>query len=162
MKCIKHPMSRFCVTRALCKSKFSYIENGVTVTQARFVAPGQTFAMQGITSVAHNVSIPPKKSAIVPIVFGVILALISIAMLPDTGGIVALLIGLGAILIGIVRFRALTPDHQVVLNASTTASTQSCLESKGRGGGSGWKLRRWWRGYEYLRSKLYVSPIQSG
>ncbi len=104
-------------------------ENGVTVSQIRFVTPIQTFAMQGITSVARNVSYPSKKSAVGSMVFGAIVALIAAIILLSgsiVSGVVGLLIGLVVLGMGIARFRALMkPDYQVVLNASTTASAST-------------------------------------
>jgi hypothetical protein len=98
-------------------------ENGVTVSQARFVVPGQTFAMQGVSSVSHNVVQPSRKWPIILVALGVLVLLISFSILPDIGGIVMLLIGLAAAVLGVVWFRGLKPDHLVVLNASTTTST---------------------------------------
>ena len=112
-------------------------ENGVTVTQARFVVPDRTFAMQGINSVAHDVLRRSKKSPIILIVIGVIMVLISFSLLPDSGGIVLMLIGLGAIALGVVWFRALTPYHRVVLNASTTTSSSRTVGGGLLGGGLG-------------------------
>ena len=100
-------------------------ENGVTVSQARFATPSQTFAMQGITSVAHNVFRPSRKRALLTMAVGAVLALIGIILLvANTSGIIMLLIGAVIIGVGVFRFWSLrNPEHQVVLNASTTAST---------------------------------------
>ena len=106
-------------------------ENGVTVSQVRFVTSGQTFAIQGITSVAHNVFRPSRKWATFLIVSGVILTLISFGVFSASieAGMavlfIALLFALGP---GLLRIRALSkPDHQVVLNASTTAGTSRTI-----------------------------------
>lgn len=102
-------------------------ENGVTVSQARFATPSQTFAMQGITSVAHNVFRPSRKRALLTMAVGAVLALIGIILLvANTSGVVMLLIGAVIIGVGVFRFWALrNPEHQVVLNASTTASAST-------------------------------------
>ena len=100
-------------------------ENGVTVSQVRFVTPSQTFAMQGITSIARNLSRPSRKRAIILMLLGAIIALVFfILLLTGEGGVIGLLIGVGVMVAGLLRFRALSkPDHQVILNASTTAGT---------------------------------------
>ena len=100
-------------------------ENGVTVSQVRFVTPNQTFAMQGITSIARNLSRPSRKRAIILMLLGAIIALVFfILLLTGEGGVIGLLIGVAIMVPGLLRFRALSkPDHQVVLNASTTAGT---------------------------------------
>lgn len=96
-------------------------ENGVTVSQVRFVTPSQTFAMQGVTSVAHNVFRPSMTWwEKISMVFGAILALISLIFLltGDVSMIIGLLVGAAFMVPGIRWFRALSkPDHQVVLNA---------------------------------------------
>ena len=50
-------------------------EGGVTVTNARFVVPGQTYAMSGITSVKNAVESPSKKGPIILIILGVLFLL---------------------------------------------------------------------------------------
>jgi hypothetical protein len=98
-------------------------EGGVIVSQARFVVPGQTFAMQSISSVSQNVVPPTRKWPISLVAVGVLVLLISFTTLPDSGGIVMLLMGLAIAVLGAVWFRSKKPDYQVVLNASTTTST---------------------------------------
>lgn len=66
-----------------------FSENGVMVTQARFVVPGQTFAMSGVTSVTARVSYPGKAKATKLIMWGfpcIILLLVGIPMV--IGGII--------------------------------------------------------------------------
>jgi hypothetical protein len=67
-------------------------EAGITVTQARFVVPAQTFAMSGVTSVLALKS-DPKRTG--PIVLGV-LGLITL-MAGKMGILVALLLIAGAV-----------------------------------------------------------------
>lgn len=105
-------------------------ENGVTVSQVRFVTPSQTFAMQGITSVARNVFRPSRRGAIISMLPGAIVALVSLVLLltGEVTAIIGLLIGAGVTVPGLLRFRALSkPDHQVVLNASTTAGASRTI-----------------------------------
>jgi hypothetical protein len=52
-------------------------EQGVTVTNARFILPKQTFAMSGITSVQDNEVKPSKIGPIIFILFGFIFLLVS-------------------------------------------------------------------------------------
>ena len=61
---------------------------------------------------------------------GAIVALVSLILLltGEVSAIIGLLIGVGVMVPGILRFRALSkPDHQVVLNASTTAGTSRTI-----------------------------------
>ncbi|MDO8971871.1 MAG: DUF6232 family protein, partial [Saprospiraceae bacterium] len=47
-------------------------EGGVTVTNARFIVPAQTYAMSGITSVKSFEETPSRKGAIILVVIGVL------------------------------------------------------------------------------------------
>lgn len=111
------------------QEQFFLQENGVTISQVRFVTPNQTFAMQGITSVAHNVFLPSKKWARLAMALGAFLGLIGVILLAAGTGTVIGLLGLLAGVVtfgqGIVRLRDLKPYHQVILNASTTASAST-------------------------------------
>ena len=100
-------------------------ENGVTVSQARFVTPSQTFAMQGITSVAQDMSRPSKKLAIISMLFGAVLALIGIGVMAGDGlsGIIVVILGVVIGVLGLRQYLRLEPDYLVILNASTTAGT---------------------------------------
>ena len=104
-------------------------EKGVTVTNVRFVVPGQTFAMQGVASIAHHVEEPSKVFPVIMVVIGVVLTLLSFGLSSEPGSsrIVLLLVGSGVIALGIVRFRALKPYHSIVLNASTTTSSSTTV-----------------------------------
>ena len=50
-------------------------EGGVTVTNARFIVPSQTYAMSGITSVKTYEKTPSRNGPIILIVIGVLMAL---------------------------------------------------------------------------------------
>lgn len=86
-----------------------FSENGVTVTQARFVVPNQTFAMSGVTSVSARTTAPSKTGPIVLILIGIPL-------------LVAFGLGLLLIIGGIVWLTQLKPTYTVVL---TSASGQA-------------------------------------
>lgn len=47
-------------------------ENGITVTNARFITPGQTYAMSGVTSVKKLKKDPSRKPPIILGLFGLI------------------------------------------------------------------------------------------
>ena len=100
-------------------------ENGVTVSNVRFVTQAQTFAMQGITSVGRNVSRPSKKNTVGTMLFGALMALIGLILVVggELSGIIAVILGVVMVALGLRRYLRLKPDHQVVLNASTTAGT---------------------------------------
>jgi hypothetical protein len=63
-------------------------EQGITVTNSRFVAGGRTFAMSGITSVHTTRTDPSRKGPIILIVLGLIfLAAYGIGLLGIIGGV---------------------------------------------------------------------------
>lgn len=97
---------------------------GVTVTQARFIVPGQTYTMQGVTSIRHAIEQPSKKWPIVAIVIGAIFIISSLAAFSDSiaGGFVGLLIGLAILVGGIFWLRALKATHIVVLHSASGES----------------------------------------
>ena len=49
-----------------------FSDAGITVTQARFMVPGQTYAMSGVTSVATAKDSPSKKGPIIMIAIGLL------------------------------------------------------------------------------------------
>ena len=57
-------------------------EGGITVTNARFIVPAQTYAMSGVTSVKSFEETPSRKGPILLILIGVL------AMLAGKDGIV--------------------------------------------------------------------------
>jgi len=114
------------------QEQFFLQESGVTVSQVRFITPTQTFAMQGMTSVGRNVSRPSKKGAIGLMLLGAVLALIGLILMVggELSGVIAVILGVVSAGVGLRRYLRLKPDHQVILNASTTAGT-----SRTAGGG---------------------------
>jgi len=50
-------------------------EGGVTVTNARFIVPSQTYAMSGITSVKTYEKTPSRNGPLILIIIGVLMAL---------------------------------------------------------------------------------------
>lgn len=95
-----------------------FSEEGVMVTQARFVVPGKTFAMSGVTSVGARTIPPSKKPPIIVMLLGVpLLALYGFGLLLIAGGIIWL--------------TQLKPQHTVVL---TTASGEASAYSSSDAG----------------------------
>jgi len=88
--------------------------------------------MQGMTSVGRNVSRPSKKGAIGLMLLGAVLALIGLILMVggELSGVIAVILGVVSAGVGLRRYLRLKPDHQVILNASTTAGT-----SRTAGGG---------------------------
>lgn len=85
-------------------------QNGVSVSNARFIVQGQTYAMNGVTSVKQEVRHPSRAG---PIVLGII----GLAAVFGGGG--ATIVGL-ALLGGAVLFWIKQrPDWIVVLNSSS-------------------------------------------
>ena len=103
----------------------TFLSSGsVTVTQARFVVDGQTYAMQGVTSVRRELAQPSKKGPIIAVLFGVIAVFVSFALFSSSigTGIVLLLIGVGIIAAGVFWFRGLKATHFVILNSASGES----------------------------------------
>lgn len=67
-------------------------EAGITVTNARFIAGGQTHAMSGITAVKSFKHTPSKKGPIILIILGLLFLLA-----PDEAKIIGLLLLAGGI-----------------------------------------------------------------
>lgn len=103
---------------------------GVTVTQARFMVPGQTYAMQGVTSIKTTVEEASKKGPIIAILIGAVVTLISFGIFSDSlgAGFVALVIGLGILGLGILWLKGLKDTHLVILSSASGEST--ALQSK--------------------------------
>ena len=87
----------------MAEQTFFSSEN-VTVTQARFIVGGQTYAMQGVTSVRRSLVQPSKLWPIITVLLGVIAVLVSFALFSNSigAGIVFLLIGAGFIAGGVL------------------------------------------------------------
>ncbi|WP_052338400.1 DUF6232 family protein [Luteimonas huabeiensis] len=92
------------------EEKIFFDRNGVSVSNARFIVHGQTYAMNGVTSVKQAVKHPSRLG---PIVLGLI-------------GLIALINGGGGIFLGIVLLAATVfwwvrqkPEWIVVLNSSS-------------------------------------------
>ena len=94
-------------------------EGDVTVTNSRFIVPGQTYAMSGITSVKSVKKNPSKALPIILIVLGIIFLAADVPLV----GII--LIGLGiAILI-------LNKPQYIVILSSASGETEA-LTSKNK------------------------------
>ena len=65
--------------------KTFFHQDGVTVTNYRFVAPGQTYAMSGVTSAFLRRKRPPKKGAFLLIGPGLLLVLVALVNLSASG-----------------------------------------------------------------------------
>ena len=107
----------------MAEQTFFSSEN-VTVTQARFIVDGQTYAMQGVTSVRRSLVQPSKLWPIITVLLGVIAVLVSFALFSNSigAGIVFLLIGAGFIAGGVFWFRSLKATHFVILNSASGES----------------------------------------
>ncbi|MGH8546569.1 MAG: DUF6232 family protein [Gammaproteobacteria bacterium] len=82
-----------------------FSENGVTVTQARFVVPGQTFAMSGVTSVAKVQTNPGKAQGKKICLYGLVLGIFIIPLV--------------LIPIGIIMMLTAKPLYSVVLSSAS-------------------------------------------
>lgn len=102
-------------------------ENGVFVSNARFVDNKQTYAMSGVTSVNQYIEQPSRKWPIIITVFGAITFLQGLALLPY-GAIVAIF-GALLVLLGVWLYRKKVPVFGVVLHsASGQARIAQCVD----------------------------------
>ncbi len=97
-------------------------EGGVTVTNARFIVPSQTYAMSGVTSVKSFEEQPSRTGPIVLIIVGVLCFL---------GGGQAIVIGLLFIAGGIAWWMLEKATFHVLL--SSASGEAKALSSKDRG-----------------------------
>jgi hypothetical protein len=91
-------------------------ENGIKVTNARFVVAGQTFAMSGITSVKVDVEHPSKVGPVIPTALGALAAFNGIA---DQTRHDALIPGLIVAAVGIAWFRSRRPKYHVLFMSAS-------------------------------------------
>jgi hypothetical protein len=82
-----------------------FSENNVMVTQARFVVPGQTFAMSGVTSVGAIATNPAKAQGKKVMLYGLVLGIF--------------LIPLVLVPIGILMMVIAKPVYSVVLRSAS-------------------------------------------
>lgn len=87
-----------------------YENNGVTVTNARFIVPGQTYAMSGVTSVKSLRHDPSKKGPIILIILG---------LLGFAAGKDAMFVAFLMLAAGIAWLVLNKPKFSVVLNSSS-------------------------------------------
>lgn len=96
-------------------------QEGITISNSRFIVNGQTYAMSGITSVRSTVFHPSKMWPILMILFGV-WGVCAFLFLQEYGGIV---VGLGILAIGILWLRSKKPTYAVKLTSSS-GEVQAC------------------------------------
>ncbi|WP_338558168.1 DUF6232 family protein [Acinetobacter sp. KS-LM10] len=89
-----------------------FFNNGHTVvTNARFIVDGQTYAMNGVTSVKQGIKPADKKTGIWLVIIGIII------FLATSGG--AKLIGLGLVGVGAWLIYKAKPIASVILQSSS-------------------------------------------
>ena len=107
----------------MSEEKVFFNQGGVTITQTRFLIPGQTFAMSGVTSVATSREDPSRKWPILLIIVGAIVFLAGVSQ-----EIVAAIVGLILAGLGVLWFRSLKPTFYIGLH--TAGVENRALESK--------------------------------
>ena len=85
-------------------------EGGLTVTNSRFVVPGQTYAMSGVTSIRTEEYPPSRKWPIIITGLGVLLVL---------GGKDTIIAALILIAIGVVWWRSQKTTYRIVLSSAS-------------------------------------------
>lgn len=95
----------------------------IWVTNARFIVPGQTYAMNAVTSVRQGVTMPSRGWPLVLILVGILCLLGGL-----DGGVGALLMAAIFIGIGVLIWRQQKPVWTVVL--STASGEHKALSSE--------------------------------
>lgn len=102
------------------EEKIFFNQGDVSVSNARFIVYGQTYAMNGVTSVKQGVENPSRLGPIV-------VALIGLGFLVG-GSFKTVVIAFIAIGLAILFWRSQSPDYSVVLN--TASGEKQALVSK--------------------------------
>lgn len=92
-------------------------DGGLTVTNSRFIVPGQTYTMSGVTSIRAEQYTPSRKWPMIVMGFGVV-GLFSAV----DEGIGAGLFGLAIIAIGVAWWRSKKTIYTVVLSSASGES----------------------------------------
>lgn len=95
--------------------KTFFDDGGIKVTQARFIVPGQTYAMSGVTSVATRKITPSKTWPIILTVVGFFVMIGGFSAKSVGAGIVGLLILAG----GIAWLLLQKPTYWVALHSAS-------------------------------------------
>lgn len=93
------------------EEKIFYTNNGISISNSRFMVGSTTYAMNGVTSVKMGKKDPEYGGAIT-------LLIIAIAIMYFW----SVWIGLGALALSVVIFASLKPNYIVVLNSSSGES----------------------------------------
>ena len=101
-------------------------ESGISVTSARFIVRGQTYAMNGITSVRALVRNPSKLGPILMILFG-LFGIAAYGFMGSAFGVIEM--GVVAAL-GILWFRSKKPSYIVRLT-SASGETEAYVSKNG-------------------------------
>jgi hypothetical protein len=84
---------------------------GVTVSTARFIVPGQTYAMSGVTSVKSLIDKPSKKGPIILIIIGLLMLF--------AGSAGPVILGLVIAGLGVAWLISQKPTYIVVLSSAS-------------------------------------------
>lgn len=95
--------------------KVFFNEGGVSVSNARFIAHGQTYAMSGITSVKSFAQTPSRKG---PTVAGLIGAVLLLAAFASDAGSIGIF-GAALIALAVFWWMNLKPEYSVLLSSSS-------------------------------------------
>lgn len=108
------------------EEKIFFDQNGVTVTNTRFISSGQTFVMSNITSVKNLIETPPKGGPLIITAIGVIIALAGLSNSSFGAVITGAIIGA----IGILWLNALKPKYYVALSTASGETRALTSEDK--------------------------------
>ena len=92
------------------EEKTFFNESGVSVSNARFIAQGQTYAMSGVTSVKSFRQEPSRKGPIIMAIIGLIAL---------TGGGTVTAVGLALIAGAVVLWILQKPEFSVLLSSAS-------------------------------------------
>jgi hypothetical protein len=96
-------------------------EAAISVTSARLIASGQTYAMSGITSVKKGVAYPPKLWPVLMILLGLLMIA---AVIGNTDKSAPVALGVGSslffLVVGFLWLRSKRPIYVVVLTSASS------------------------------------------
>jgi hypothetical protein len=99
-------------------------EQGIKVTNARFLVESQTYAMAGVTSVKTEVEYPSKTGPLITIGIGVLFFLNAM----NSGQFGGLIAGGAVFAVGVMWLRSRKPEYLVLL--TTASGEKRAYESK--------------------------------
>jgi len=102
-------------------------EADIFISPSRFVSGSQTFAMSGVTSVGAGTEFPSKKGPLLAILVGAFITFCGLITIAK-GGIIAMILGAGTIVLGVMVWKKRVPVHSVPSEVSPANRRQPAAQ----------------------------------